>query len=108
MHASQPMHILERGEHLPHEEATRVLAHRSLALAQVEEQTTCDVLHDDEDQVAYDAARWLYHVSRITEVKHLDDATLLEVLENRDLILYAEDGIFVTSEELFFQDFDGH
>jgi len=32
---------------------------------------------------------------------------VVEVLENRNFVLNRQDGVFVASEELFLQDFDG-
>lgn len=89
-----------------HKKAAGVLTHGAHVLAQIEEEASRNVLHDDEDEVVDDATRRLDDLSGVTEIHHADDAGMVEVLENGNLILDGEDRVFVTSEELFFQDLD--
>lgn len=101
------VHVVDRVDQLLHEEAAGVLAHRAHGLAEVEEETAGHVLHHDEDEVGDDAARWLYDLAGVSEVNHSDDAGVVEVLENRNFVLHRQDGVFVASEELFLEDFNG-
>ena len=102
------MYVLKWIEHLPHEEAASVFAHGSVTLTEVKEKTALDILHHYEDQIVDDTPWGFYHMSSITEVKHLDNTTLFEVLQNRDFVLHAQNAVFVSAEKLFFQDLDGH
>jgi len=108
MDAPEVVHVLKSVKHLSHKEAACVLAHGSHGLAQVEEETAGDVLHHDEDQVADNAARGLDDLAGISEIHHSDDSCVLEVLENRDFVLNGENGVFVASQELLLENFDGN
>jgi len=107
MHAPEVVHVLQGVDHLGHKEAARVLAHRPHGLAEVEEETTRDVLHHDEDKVADNAAGRLDDLAGISEIHHADDSYVLEVLKDRDFVLNGEDGVFVASQELLLEDLNG-
>ena len=65
-----------------------------------------DKLHHDEDEVVNDASRWLEDLACVTILVHADDASVLEVLEDSDLIVDRKDGVLVSAEELFLEDLD--
>jgi len=56
MHASEVMHIFDSVNHLVHEEAPIVFSHCSHSLAEVKEEASLDILHDDEYQVGDNTA----------------------------------------------------
>ena len=89
------------------EEPSGVFAHRAHGLAKVEEKTTLNKLHNNEDQVVDDATRGLDYLAGVAVLNHADDATVLEVLENRNFVMYRKDGVGVAAEELFLENFDG-
>jgi len=104
---SAGVHKINGIEHLMKEESSSVFAHRTHGLAKVEEKTTLDKLHNNEDQVVDDATRGLDDLAGVAVLNHADDAIVLEVLENRNFVMYRKDGVGVAAEELFLKDFDG-
>ena len=102
------VHELQGVEHLEGKEPAGVLAHVAHQLAEVEEQAALDALHNDEDQVGDDARAGLDHLALVAEVEHLDDARVLQVLENGNLILHRQNTVVIAAQELVFQDFDRH
>ena len=96
--------IVHHIKKLSGEVAARVFTHGAHGLAQIKKETASDELHDDEDQVVDDAAGGLYDLAWVAEVKHVDDAWVLEVLQDCNLILHWKDWVFVAAQELFFQD----
>jgi len=106
MYTSQFMHVLDSVQKLEHHEATGVLAHACHALAEVEEETTLDILHHDEHQVIDNATGGFYDLTRVAEVKHSYDTHVIQVLEDRNFVLDRKDRILVSSEEFFLQDLD--
>ena len=107
MYNSAGVHKINGIEHLMEEEPSGVLSHRAHGLAKVEEKTTLYKLHNNEDQVVNDATRGLDDLAGVTVLNHADDATVLEVLENRNFVMYRKDGVGVAAEELFLKNFDG-
>jgi hypothetical protein len=87
MHAAEVVHVVEGVDHLGHEEAASIFSHGTHGLAQVEEETSLDILHHDEDQVADDATWWFDYLASISEITHSDNSTMLEVLEDSDFVL---------------------
>ena len=73
------------------EEAAGVLTHGAHCLAQIKEETTLDEFHDDEDEVLDDATRGFQDLASVTIVVHVDNAVVLHVLEDGDLVVHRED-----------------
>jgi len=90
MAAPEVVHVVERVNHLVHEEAASIFSHRAHGLAQVEEQAPLDVLHHNEDQVGDNPSRRLDHLAGVSEILHSDDAVVVEVLKNCDFVLYGQ------------------
>jgi len=108
MHAAEVVHVLNCVDHLAHKEAASVLSHSSHGLAQVEEEASGNVLHNDEDEVADNTAGWLHHLAGISEVIHADNSSVVEVLEDCNFVLNGKNGVFVASQELLLEDLDGN
>jgi len=66
-----------------------------------------DELHDDVNKVVDDATTGLDDLAGIAVLIHFDDTSVLEVLKDGDLVVDREDGVLVTAQELFLEDFDG-
>ena len=49
MAASEVMHVIDRLDHLVHEEASSIFSHRAHGLTQVEEEASLHVFHHDEN-----------------------------------------------------------
>ena len=90
------------------EEPSCVFSHGAHRLAEIEQETTLHELHNDVDEVLDDSSTWLDDLSGITVVVHLDNACVVEVLQNCDFILDRKDAVLVSVEELFLQDLDRH
>ncbi len=88
------------------EESSCVFAHGTHGLAQVEEKATLDKLHDNVDKVLNDTARWLDNLTGVAILVHANDASVLHILEDGDLVMHRKDGVVIASEELFLEDFD--
>ena len=56
MDNSLSVHLLDGVKHLVHEEPSCIFSHSAQVLAKVEKESTFDVLHNDVDKVADDAA----------------------------------------------------
>ena len=106
MDNSLVMHIFQRVEKLMQEESAGVLAHLTHGLAQVEEETALDELHDDEDEVVDDATGWFDDLSSVAVFVHTDDAEVVQIFENGYLVVDRKNGVGVAAKELFFQNFD--
>lgn len=104
-HASG-VHEVDRLKHLMEEEAASIFTHRAHSLAKVEEEATLDEFHHDEDKVFNDAARRLHNLTSIAIFVHVDDALMLEVLKNSDLVVDRKNRVLVAAEELLLEDLD--
>lgn len=106
MRHSARVHVLNTVKHLKCEEAASVLTHGSHQLAKLEEEATLDALHHDVDEVGDHAAGGLHDGALVAELEHLDDAGVLQVLENCDFVLHGNDLLLVAREELLFENLD--
>ena len=81
------VHKLNRLDHLVEEETACVLAHGAHVLTEVEEEATLDEFHHDEDEAVDDATGRFHNLAGIAVLVHVDDALVLEVLQNGDLVV---------------------
>jgi len=104
---SAGVHVFHGVDHLLEEEPSGVFAHGAHGLAEVKEEAALDVLHHDEDEVVNHASRWLDYLTSVTVVHHADDAEVVKVFQDGDLVVNRKDGVVVSAEELILEDFDG-
>jgi hypothetical protein len=64
-----------------------VLTHGTHGLAEVEKETALDELHNDVDEVVNDATARLDDLAGVAILVHVDNAGVLEVLENSDFVV---------------------
>ena len=74
MDNSLSVHLLDGVKHLVHEEPSCIFSHSAQVLAEVEEESTLDVLHNDVDKVADDAAGALDNLALVAIFVQFDDA----------------------------------
>ena len=87
MHDSTSVNVLDGIEHLVKEESACIFAHCAHSLAQVEEKTALDELHDNVNKVLNDAARWLHNLASVAIFVHLYDSLVLQILQDGDLVV---------------------
>ena len=88
------------------EESACIFAHGAHCLAKVEEESALHKLHDDEDEVFNDAARWFIDLTGVAILVHIDDSLVLKVLQNGDFVVNRNDRVLITAEEFFLQNLD--
>ena len=74
------LHVTDDLAHLGEEEPTILFAHASDGLAEIEEETSGDVLEEDVDEVVDLSSGWLFDVSIRTVAKDIDDVIVLQAL----------------------------
>ena len=106
MDHSAAVHVIDWVEHLVQEKPSSVLTHGAHGLAKVEKKATLDELHNDVDEVVNDAAAGLDDLSWVTILIHVDDARVLKVFKDSDLVVDRENWVLVTPQEFFLEDLD--
>ena len=66
MDNSLSVHLLDSVKHLVHEEPSCIFSHSSQVLAEVKEESALDILHNDVDKVADDAAGALDYLALVS------------------------------------------
>lgn len=101
------LNVPENIKHLGHKVPSSFFAHTSNSLAQVEEETARDVFEQNVDEVLDFSSRWLEHVAIRSVPDDVDDVSMVEALEDLDLLLDRLDAVSISLQKFFSQQFEG-
>ena len=99
---SLAVQVLKSIENLMSKEPADILAHGAHELAEVEKQAALHVLHDNVDKVLDDTGAGLDNCAGVAKLLHVDDAGVLDILKDLNLVIHRNNGLLVTAQKLFF------